>query len=86
MLLDNKADVIAHGGHYGNALQAASYGGYMQVVKVLLDNKADVNAQGGYFGNALQAASARGHEQVVKMLLNAGAHLRQEEVSVLRHE
>jgi hypothetical protein len=37
LLLDNKADVNAQGGEYGNALQAASEGGHEQVVKVLLD-------------------------------------------------
>jgi ankyrin repeat protein len=62
------------GGHYGNALQAASAKGYRQVVKMLLDKGADVNAQDGEYGNALQAALAFGHEQVVEMLLNAGAH------------
>jgi hypothetical protein len=35
--LDKDADVNAQGGSYGNALQAASYGGHKQVVKMLLD-------------------------------------------------
>jgi hypothetical protein len=61
------------GGQYDNALQAASYKGNEQVVKLLLDKGADVNAQGGEYGNALQAASYRGHEQVVKLLLDKGA-------------
>ena len=73
LLLDAGADSNAQGGHYGNALQAASYGGHEQVVKTLLDAGADVNAQGGEYGNALQAASARGYEQVVKTLLDKGA-------------
>ncbi|KAF2729999.1 hypothetical protein EJ04DRAFT_446072 [Polyplosphaeria fusca] len=47
MLLDKGADVNAQGGRYGNALQAASYGGHEAVVKMLLDAGADVNAQGG---------------------------------------
>jgi ankyrin repeat protein len=50
------------GGHYGNALQAASAKGYRQVVKMLLDKGADVNAQGRFYGNALQGASDKGHE------------------------
>ena len=73
LLLDAGADVNAQGGVYGNALQAASYGGDEQVMKLLLDAGADVNAQGGDYGNALQAASHGGHEQVMKLLLNAGA-------------
>jgi hypothetical protein len=73
VLTDKGADVNAQGGHYGNALQAASYEGHEQVVKMLLDKGADVNAQGGEYINALQAASEGGHEQVVKMLLDKGA-------------
>ncbi|KAF2878542.1 vegetative incompatibility protein HET-E-1 [Massariosphaeria phaeospora] len=73
MLLDKGAEINAQGGRYGNALQAASGGGYEQVVKTLLDKGANVNAQGGDFGNALQAASYTGHKQVVKTLLDAGA-------------
>jgi ankyrin repeat protein len=37
LLLDQGAEVNAQGGHYGNALQAASRGGHEQVVKTLLD-------------------------------------------------
>ncbi|KAF2627576.1 ankyrin, partial [Macroventuria anomochaeta] len=74
LLLNEGADVNAQGRRYGNALQAASYGGHkQQVVKMLLDKGANVNAQGGLYGNALQAASYGGHEQVVKMLLDKGA-------------
>jgi hypothetical protein len=72
-ILGRNIDVNAQGGHFGNALQAASDGGHEAVVKMLLDAGADVNAQGGDFGNALQMASVRGHEAVVKMLLDAGA-------------
>jgi ankyrin repeat protein len=74
LLLDKGVNVNAQGGHFGNALQAASERGDEQVVKTLLDAGAEVNAQGGEYDNALQAASAGGHEQVVKTLLNAGAH------------
>ena len=62
--------INAQGGEYGNALQAASYGGHEKVVTMLLDKGADINAQGGYHGHALQAASYKGHEKVVRLLLN----------------
>ncbi|EGU74404.1 hypothetical protein FOXB_15094, partial [Fusarium oxysporum f. sp. conglutinans Fo5176] len=54
------ADVNAQGGFYGNALQAASLHGNLEIVQLLLDKGADVNAQGGQYGNALQAASYKG--------------------------
>ncbi|CAN9376854.1 unnamed protein product [Alternaria alternata] len=37
LLLDQGAEVNAQGGYFGNALQAASWGGHEQVVKTLLD-------------------------------------------------
>ncbi|KAE8373776.1 hypothetical protein BDV26DRAFT_296646 [Aspergillus bertholletiae] len=65
ILLDKGADANAQsGGRYGNALQAASEGGYEQIVQLLLDKGADVNTQGGHYGNALQAASRGGHGQI----------------------
>ena len=70
-LLEMGADVNAQGGHYGNALQAASYNGHDQIVQRLLDKGADVNAQGGLYGNALQAASDNGHDQIVQRLKSA---------------
>ena len=66
-------DVNSQGGHYSNALQAASYGGHEEVVKLLVEKGADFNAQGGYYGNALHAASFGGHEKVVKLLVEEGA-------------
>jgi ankyrin repeat protein len=72
-LLETGADVNGQGGHFGSALQAASFIGHKQMVKTLLDKGADVNAQGGHFGNALQAASFIDHEQMVKTLLDKGA-------------
>jgi ankyrin repeat protein len=59
VLLEKGAEVNAQGGEYGNALQAASFGGHEAIVKVLLEKGAEVNAQGGIYGNALQAASWR---------------------------
>ena len=45
-------DVIAQGGEYDNALQAASFGGHDKVVRMLLEKGADVNVQGGEYSNA----------------------------------
>ncbi|KAF1927164.1 ankyrin, partial [Didymella exigua CBS 183.55] len=83
ILLEEDADVNAQGGHYGNALQAASVGDHEQVVEVLLGKGANVNAQGNENHifefresgscSALYAASAEGHKQVVRMLLDKGA-------------
>jgi len=70
LLLENKVDVNAQGGLFGNALEAASRQGHEQVVRMLLDEGADINALGGQFGNALQAASWQGHEQLVRLLLD----------------
>ncbi|KAK2006667.1 hypothetical protein LZ32DRAFT_651635, partial [Colletotrichum eremochloae] len=67
------ADVDAHRGVLGNALQAASYCGHTEVVQMLLSKGADVNMQGGKYGNALQAASSNSHTEVVQMLLSKGA-------------
>ncbi|KAF5337540.1 hypothetical protein D9758_016675 [Tetrapyrgos nigripes] len=46
-LLDKGADVNAQGGKYGNALQAGSFQGDKNLVRILLERGADVNAQGG---------------------------------------
>ena len=74
LLLVAGADVNAHGGRFGNALQAAPVDGHREVVQQLLTAGADVNAQGGLYGNALQAASLEGHREVVQQqLLTAGA-------------
>ncbi|KAF2818132.1 ankyrin, partial [Ophiobolus disseminans] len=63
LLLNKGADVNAQGGDDGNALYAASEGGY--------------EASEDY-ANALYAASKRGHEAVVKLLLDKGADVNAE--------
>jgi ankyrin repeat protein len=70
------ADVNAQGGEYGNALQAASLHGNLEVVQLLLDKGADVNAQCGQHGNALRAASYKGNLEVVQLLLDKGANIK----------
>ena len=59
ILLEKGAEVNAQGGYYGNALQAASWGGHEKTGKILLEKGAEVSAQGGEYGNVLQAASLR---------------------------
>ena len=56
-LIQYGADVNTQGGHFGNALQAASYGGHDGIVRTLIQHGANMNAQGGAYGNALQATS-----------------------------
>jgi ankyrin repeat protein len=73
ILQDSAADVNLQGGHFGTALQAASYNGSREVVSMLLEKGADVNLQGGEFGTALQAASYCGHIELVALLLEKGA-------------
>jgi ankyrin repeat protein len=46
-LVGKEADVNAQGGHYGNALQAASVIGHEAIAKLLIEKGADVNVQGG---------------------------------------
>ncbi|KAJ7939563.1 hypothetical protein B0H13DRAFT_2300244 [Mycena leptocephala] len=58
-LLEHGADVNAEGGHYGNAMQAASGRGDIEIARLLLEHGAEVNAQGGKYGDALQAALSR---------------------------
>lgn len=76
LLLRNGADVNAHCGYFGHALQTASWLSDYNMMELLLNNGADVNALGGHYGNALQATSWTGNEQTVNLLLdrNASVH------------
>ncbi|KAF8512192.1 hypothetical protein JB92DRAFT_2676551, partial [Gautieria morchelliformis] len=73
LLLDSGAEVNAHGGSLGSALQAAASKGYREIVQLLLEWGGDVNAVGGYYGNALQAAASNCHLEVIRRLLEHGA-------------
>ena len=75
MKMDEGANVNMQGGYFGNALQAASAGGYEQVVKLLLRKGANINAKGGRFHNALMAAALEGHGHLLQLLLDKGANI-----------
>jgi hypothetical protein len=75
ILVKEGAEVNAQGGEYSNALQAASYRGEQEIVKLLVEKGAEVNAQGGQYGNALQAASVVGQQEIVKLLVEKGAEV-----------
>jgi len=49
LLIEKGADVNAQGGHFGKALQAASYGSHEAITKLLIKKGADIDAQGGQF-------------------------------------
>ncbi|KAF8832890.1 hypothetical protein HHX47_DHR1001693 [Lentinula edodes] len=71
-LVENGANVNAHGGDCGNALQTAICWGKVDIMKFLVENGANVNACGGEHGNALQAAVYLGRADIVKYLVEQG--------------
>ena len=73
-LLSQCEDVNATGGHFGNLIQAAAFGGHETMIRWLIDLRADVHAQGRY-GSPLRAASLGGHNAVVQLLLDRGARM-----------
>ncbi|KAI1856341.1 uncharacterized protein JN550_013827 [Neoarthrinium moseri] len=75
MLLSQGADINVQGGHHGNALQAASFGGHREIVQLLLDKGADVNVSQDAL-TPLLVAARQGHENIVCLLLAAGANHR----------
>lgn len=88
VLAEGSADVNAQVGHFGNALQAASYEEGGEIVRQLLERGANVNAQGGQYGNALQAASYGGggeHNIAVRVVdLNRSGLRKTEEIRIQR--
>ena len=73
MLLDKGADVNAQGEYYGNALQAASYGGHSNVARLLLNHNAVVNRKDIQGRTAFHLASAGGQMETVDTLLSFGS-------------
>ena len=76
-------DVNATGGHFGNLIQAAAFGGHETMVRWLIDLGADVHVRGRY-GSPLRAASLGGHNAVVRLLLNRGARMDKAEDDALQ--
>ena len=76
-------DVNATGGHFGNLIQAAAFGGHETIVRWLIDLGADVHARGRY-GSPLRAASLGGHNAVVRLLLDRGARTDKAEDNALQ--
>ncbi|KAI0901985.1 hypothetical protein F4806DRAFT_502000 [Annulohypoxylon nitens] len=74
-LLDKGVNVNAHGGIYGNALQATSYKGHVEILSLLLDRGADINIKGGKYANAFEAALQAGHTHIVRALLDHGVNI-----------
>lgn len=74
--LENSAnlDFDKQGGLFGSALQAATWTGKAEVVRILLHKGAKVNACGGKYRSPLNAAVFRGHWDIVEMLLDHGAN------------
>ena len=61
------------GGYYGTALQAATGGKFISIVKTLIAAGADVNVQGGKRGTAIEIALKQKTDAIIKILLEAGA-------------
>ena len=82
-LLAQCEDVNATGGHFGNLIQAAAFGGHETMVRWLIDLGADIHVRGRY-GSPLRAASLGGHDAVVRLLLNHGARTDKAEDNALQ--
>lgn len=71
MLLENEP---AHeNGHLGNPLQAASFSGNTDILRILIDKGAELNTIEGLYGTALQAAASQGNTEAVEYLIQNGA-------------
>lgn len=74
-LISKRAEVHTQGGDYSNALQAASVGGYPEIIKLLSVKGANANTQTGPYGNVLNTASERGYQEIDKLLLDKGTNV-----------
>jgi len=75
--LVNKISINSQDKSGSTALYWASYGGHVEVVKVLLESKfIEINTQNKLGDTALIAASIKGRAEVVQALVKAGADTR----------
>ncbi|KAJ6168864.1 hypothetical protein N7497_001707 [Penicillium chrysogenum] len=58
-----------------SALQAASFVGDVDKIRILIDAGSDVNQVGGLYGTCLQAAASQGNQDAVEMLIEAGGDI-----------
>jgi ankyrin repeat protein len=70
-LIRSGVTVDNSGGYYGNALQAATYRGHIDVVEALLAAGASIG-QKGLFSDALSAAVSAGNQSIANLLLRSG--------------
>jgi ankyrin repeat protein len=71
-MLRRIADINESGGPFGNAIQAAAYGGRLPMVELILSQGGSVHLKGQY-GTPLRAAALGGHDQAVQLLIDRGA-------------
>ena len=69
--LERGMDVNVSGGLFGSALQAASFSGHIEIVKLLLENGASA-LRGGEYPDAIEAAIIKGNREVAGLLLQTG--------------
>jgi ankyrin repeat protein len=74
LLLENHADVHT-GSRMGNALMAASFRGYTEIVEKLLKAGARVNDANEAGGTALMYAALSGSTDVIRLLIRSGAQV-----------
>ncbi|KAI2970957.1 hypothetical protein CBS147323_3181 [Aspergillus niger] len=75
-LLDMGANIDAPGFQYGDALQAACFGGRTEIVQLLINHGATSSVpRRGEYSSPLQAALAGDNNPIAEVLLNAGVKL-----------
>ncbi|OJJ72655.1 hypothetical protein ASPBRDRAFT_548678 [Aspergillus brasiliensis CBS 101740] len=75
-LLDMGANIDAPGYQYGDALRAACFGGWSEIVQLLINHGAACSMpRSGEYSSPLQAALASDKNSTAEVLLNAGVKL-----------
>lgn len=82
-MLKEVTNINTRSGLFGNALQAAVFGGNITMVIMVLHHGADINSPGRY-GTALRAAALRGHNPIVRLLIDKGAGIEGENANALQ--